>query len=158
MKTVHPLVVRITHWINVIAVVIMLLSGWRIYNAAPLFPFKFPGEITLGGWLAGALQWHLAAMWLLALNGLLYLAYGLLSGHFRRKLLPVSPRAVLADVREALAHAIYLEKEAAQFYRQMSEACAGAPMAGLFTTLYNDESRHLRALEDLFEEHFLTEN
>ena len=86
----------------------MVLSGWRIYNASPLFPFKFPPELTLGGWLAGALQWHFAAMWLLALNGLLYLVYGLVSGRFRRKLLPVSPQAVMHDivsaVRGKLAH------------------------------------------------------
>ena len=99
---VHPLVVRITHWINVVAVLIMLFSGWRIYNASPLFEFTIPDELTLGGWLAGALQWHFAAMWLFALNGLAYLAYGILSGHFRRKLLPVSPRAVLHDVGQAL--------------------------------------------------------
>ena len=99
---VHPLVVRITHWINVVAVLIMLFSGWRIYNASPLFEFTIPAELTLGGWLAGALQWHFAAMWLFALNGLAYLAYGILSGHFRRKLLPVSPRAVLHDVGQAL--------------------------------------------------------
>ena len=99
---IHPLVVRVTHWINVVAILVMLLSGWRIYNASPLFAFKFPAEWTLGGWLAGALQWHFAAMWLLAANGLVYLAYGILSGHFRRKLLPVSPRAVLRDVGQAL--------------------------------------------------------
>ena len=99
---VHPLVVRITHWVNVLAVLVMLTSGWRIYNASPLFDWLFPAEITLGGWLAGALQWHFAGMWLFALNGLVYLAYGIASGHFRRKLLPVSPRAVLADVRAAM--------------------------------------------------------
>jgi thiosulfate reductase cytochrome b subunit len=99
---IHPLAVRITHWVNVLAVLIMIASGWRIYNASPLFGFGFPPEITLGGWLAGALQWHFAAMWLFAINGLAYLAYGILSGHFRRKLLPVSPRAVLADIRNAL--------------------------------------------------------
>lgn len=99
---VHPLVVRITHWINAFAVLLLVLSGWRIYNADPLFPFKFPAELTLGGWLAGALQWHFAAMWLLALNGLAYLAYGIASGHFRRKLLPISPRAVFNDVMLAL--------------------------------------------------------
>src|SRR5215213_9841665 len=77
---VHPLTVRVTHWINVVAMLIMIFSGWRIYNADPLFPFKFPAELTLGGWLAGALQWHFAAMWLLALNGLIYLGYGLVSG------------------------------------------------------------------------------
>ena len=99
---IHPLVVRITHWLNALAVLVMIASGWRIYNASPLFDWKFPAELTLGGWLAGALQWHFAAMWLLAFNGLAYLAYGILTGHFRRKLLPVSPRAVLADVRNAL--------------------------------------------------------
>jgi thiosulfate reductase cytochrome b subunit len=101
--TVHPLIVRITHWINAFAVLLLVLSGWRIYNAAPLFEsFRFPGELTLGGWLAGALQWHFAAMWLLALNGLAYLVYGIAAGHFRRKLLPISPRAVLHDVGQAL--------------------------------------------------------
>src|SRR6267143_2083488 len=101
-ELVHPLVVRITHWINVIAVLLMIASGWRIYNADPIFYFSFPDELTLGGWLAGALQWHFAAMWLLALNGLAYVAYGIVSGHFRRKLLPIYPRAVLHDVRDAL--------------------------------------------------------
>ncbi len=99
---IHPLAVRITHWINVIAILIMVTSGWRIYNAAPLFAFRIPSELTLGGWLGGALQWHFAAMWLLALNGLVYVSYGILSGHFWRKLLPVAPRAVLHDVLEAL--------------------------------------------------------
>jgi len=99
---VHPLVVRVTHWINVLAVLIMLFSGWQIYNASPLYAFTFPHELTLGGWLAGALQWHFAAMWLFAINGLVYLAYGIFSGHFRRKLLPISPRAVLHDIGQAL--------------------------------------------------------
>jgi thiosulfate reductase cytochrome b subunit len=95
-------VVRITHWINAFAVLIMIASGWRIYNAAPLFEsFSFPDALTLGGWLAGALQWHFAAMWLFALNGIVYVVYGLVSGHFRRKLLPISPGAVLQDVKQA---------------------------------------------------------
>jgi thiosulfate reductase cytochrome b subunit len=100
---VHPLVVRITHWINAFAVLVMVASGWQIYNASPLFEsVVFPEAVTLGGWLAGALQWHFAAMWLLAVNGLVYVAYGIASGHFRRKLLPVSPRLVLRDVKQAL--------------------------------------------------------
>src|SRR5690242_8605883 len=99
---IHPLIVRVCHWLNVIAVLIMITSGWAIYNASPLFNWNFPDGITLGGWLAGALQWHFAGMWLLALNGLVYVVYGIASGHFRRKLLPISPRAVLHDVREAL--------------------------------------------------------
>jgi thiosulfate reductase cytochrome b subunit len=99
---VHPLVVRVTHWINAFAILIMATSGWRIYNASPIFPFRIPAEITLGGWLAGALQWHFAAMWLLAINGLVYVSYGIVSGHFHRKLLPLSPRAVFRDVLGAL--------------------------------------------------------
>ena len=105
---VHPLVVRITHWINVFAILIMVASGWRIYNASPLFGFKFPSDWTLGGWLAGALQWHFAAMWLLAASGFTYVTYGIVSGHFRRKLLPVAPAAVWHDIAAAfrgkLAH------------------------------------------------------
>ncbi len=69
---IHPLPVRVTHWINALAILVMVPSGWRIYNASPLFDFRFPDRLTLGGWLAGALQWHFAAMWLLALNGLVY--------------------------------------------------------------------------------------
>lgn len=99
---VHPPFVRIAHWINALAILILLLSGWRIYNASPLFALRIPNEWTLGGWLAGALQWHFAAMWLLAVNGLVYLAYGILTGHFRRKLLPLTPVAVFRDLAAAL--------------------------------------------------------
>jgi thiosulfate reductase cytochrome b subunit len=94
--------VRITHWINAAAIFVMVASGWRIYNASPVFPFKFPAELTLGGWLGGGLQWHFAAMWVLAINGLVYLAYGVAAGHFRRKLLPITPAGILRDVRDAL--------------------------------------------------------
>jgi thiosulfate reductase cytochrome b subunit len=115
---VHPLVVRITHWINVLAVLMMVTSGWQIYNASPLFEFSFPAALTLGGWLAGALQWHFAAMWLLVVNGMVYVAYGIASGHFRRKLLPLSPSGVLHDVRDAfrgrLAHDDLSKYNAAQ--------------------------------------------
>jgi thiosulfate reductase cytochrome b subunit len=100
--SIHPLIVRVTHWINAFAILIMVTSGWRIYNASPLFPFRIPNEITLGGWLAGALQWHFAAMWLLVLNGLVYVTYGIASGHFHRKFLPLWPSAVLHDVLRAL--------------------------------------------------------
>ena len=99
---VHPLAVRITHWVNAFAILIMVLSGWRIYNASPLFGFSFPDGWTLGGWLAGALQWHFAAMWLLAINGLAYLVYGVASGHLRRKLTPLTPSLVVRDVADAL--------------------------------------------------------
>src|SRR5215218_8197164 len=99
---IHPLLVRITHWLNAFAILIMVASGWRIYNASPLFTFKFPAEATLGGWLAGAIQWHFAAMWLLAINGLAYLTYGSVTGHYKRKLLPLNPIAVFGNVLAAV--------------------------------------------------------
>ena len=99
---IHPVWVRVTHWVNALAMLVMILSGWEIYNASPLFPFVFPKSITLGGWLAGALLWHFAAMWLLAVNGLIYLLLGIASGRFRRKLLPIRPGEVLADAKAAL--------------------------------------------------------
>src|SRR6266542_3262262 len=95
---IHPLWVRLTHWVNAIAMVLMIGSGWQIYSASPLFPFVFPPAITLGGWLAGALLWHFAAMWLLAINGLVYLTLAFATGRFRRKLLPIRPREVIAGL------------------------------------------------------------
>jgi thiosulfate reductase cytochrome b subunit len=99
---VHPAIVRLTHWINVLAIVVMVASGWRIYNAAPLFDFKFPEAVTLGGWLGGSLRWHFAAMWLLAFNGLVYLVYGIVSGRFRNRFLPITVRGILGDIAAAL--------------------------------------------------------
>jgi thiosulfate reductase cytochrome b subunit len=101
-KAVHPLYVRITHWINALAMLVMIGSGWQIYNASPLFPFTFPKSITLGGWLAGGILWHFAAMWLLVANGLVYVTIGLATGRFRRKLLPIRPSEVARDVGAAL--------------------------------------------------------
>ncbi|MFC0387557.1 cytochrome b/b6 domain-containing protein [Muricoccus vinaceus] len=98
----HPLLVRITHWINAACMVCMVMSGWGIYNASPLFGFRFPAWATLGGWLGASIAWHLAVMWLLVGNGLLYGLYGLLAGHFRRRLLPLRPGEVLADIGAAL--------------------------------------------------------
>lgn len=115
LLVVHPPIVRITHWINVIAIIIMIGSGWRIYNNVPIFRWlEFPIWATLGGdpettykfngdtGFSNALLWHFAGMWLLVLNGVIYVSYGFVSGRFRRKLLPISPRAVLSDVLDAL--------------------------------------------------------
>jgi rubrerythrin len=63
-----------------------------------------------------------------------------------------------SDARQALAYAIHLEKGAIDFYRRMATGCAGAPMAKLFEQLLADESRHLQSLEDMYEDHFMTEN
>lgn len=98
----HPLAVRVAHWLNAFAIGCMLMSGWAIYNASPIFGFRFPAWATLGGWLGGAIAWHFAAMWLLVANGLFYLLYGVLSGHFRRHFLPLHARDVMADARQAL--------------------------------------------------------
>jgi thiosulfate reductase cytochrome b subunit len=99
---VHALFVRVFHWVNALGITLMIMSGWRIYNASPLFDFKFPSGITLGGWLGGALQWHFAAMWLLVINLLIYVIVGFATGHFRRRFTPVSPSTVLGDMTKAL--------------------------------------------------------
>src|SRR6201991_4765685 len=101
-KVIQPAWVRIVHWINAVAMILMIMSGWQIYNASPLFGFRFASSITLGGWLGGALLWHFAAMWLLMVNGLFYLVTGLATGRFRKKLLPITPRGVASEVRAAL--------------------------------------------------------
>ena len=102
-KVIQPGWVRIVHWVNAVAIFMMVTSGWQIYNASPLFAnFKFSSSITLGGWLGGALQWHFAAMWLLMVNGLVYLSLGLITGRFRKKLLPISASGVIDDTKAAL--------------------------------------------------------
>jgi thiosulfate reductase cytochrome b subunit len=101
--TIHPGWVRICHWINAIAILIMIGSGWQVYDASPLFSFiHFPRGIALGNWLGGALLWHFAAMWVLVINGLVYVTLGLVTGRFRRKLLPIYPSQVFADAKAAL--------------------------------------------------------
>ena len=101
-KVIQPAWVRIVHWINALAMILMIMSGWQIYNASLLFNFTFSRSITLGGWIGGALQWHFAAMWLLMVNGLVYLTLGLITGRFRRKLLPITVDGVVGDTRAAL--------------------------------------------------------
>jgi thiosulfate reductase cytochrome b subunit len=101
-KVIQPAWVRAMHWTNAVAMILMIMSGWQIYNASPLFGFTFSRSITLGGWLGGALLWHFAAMWLLMVNGLLYLITGFATGRFRRKLLPITPTGVISDVKAAL--------------------------------------------------------
>jgi thiosulfate reductase cytochrome b subunit len=114
-KPLHPLAVRIMHWTNAVAIIIMIGSGIKIYGDSPIFSFiSFPHAITLGGdpdiaWKfhgnggqSGALQWHFLGMWILVINGLAYLTYGIVTGRLRRKLLPIRPRDVIATIRDAL--------------------------------------------------------
>jgi len=99
---IHPAWLRIAHWLNAAAVVVLVTSGWRIYDATAFLGFAIPATWTLGGWLGGALAWHFAAMWLLVANGILYLAINLVSGRLRRQFLPIPPRQVLRDLAAAL--------------------------------------------------------
>ncbi|WP_432218614.1 cytochrome b/b6 domain-containing protein [Pseudomonas kribbensis] len=101
-KSIHPRWLRLTHWVNALAVLVMVTSGWRIYNASPLYDFSFPKSLTLGGWLGGALQWHFAAMWMLAINGIVYLSINVASGRLLKRFLPVSPKGVFNDLWTAL--------------------------------------------------------
>ncbi|HQT90250.1 MAG: thioredoxin reductase [Acidiphilium sp. 37-64-53] len=96
-RPIHPLALRMMHWVNAIAIITLIGSGWEIYDASPFLPLTFPQWATIGQWLGGAIAWHLAAIWLLMVNGALYLGWGLVSGHFRSKLLPLTPRGVLRD-------------------------------------------------------------
>ncbi len=112
----HSRFVRVTHWINAIAIIIMIGSGWRIYNNVPIFHWlTFPEWATLGGdpeityklnkdvGFSNALLWHFAAMWLFFINGLAALGLGLISGRLQSKWLPVSPRELIQDIRAALS-------------------------------------------------------
>jgi Ni/Fe-hydrogenase b-type cytochrome subunit len=96
----HPLPIRITHWVSAISLFVMVTSGLRIFRAFPSFGPKIPERVlldipkslTLGGWLGGALQWHFTFMWFFAASGIFYLAYQVLSGHYRTMLL--TPRDI----------------------------------------------------------------
>ena len=99
----HPLPVRIMHWVNAVAVLVMIFSGLGIYNDEIVFGgLTFPHAILLGSWAPQHLQWHFLAMWVLVLNGLAYLGYGLATGRLRRKLLPIRVREVIGVVRDTL--------------------------------------------------------
>ena len=99
---IHPGWLRTMHWLNALAVIVLMMSGWRIYNATAFLGFAIPQNITLGGWLGGALQWHFAAMWVLGVNGLFYLAVNLASGRLRHKFFPLSTRTLWTDLLAAL--------------------------------------------------------
>jgi thiosulfate reductase cytochrome b subunit len=102
-RRLHPLPVRIMHWTNAVAMLIMIDSGWKIYNDEVIFGWlHFPDAITFGPWAQHGLQWHFFGMWILFLNGLAYLTYGFVTGRFRRMLLPVRLSDLVANVRDAL--------------------------------------------------------
>ena len=102
-RSLHPVPLRTMHWTNAVAMIVMIGSGWQIYNDEVLFGgLHFPSWITIGAGPEGALQWHFFAMWVLVLNGFVYLAYGLRTGRFRRMLFPIRAHEVLSELRKAL--------------------------------------------------------
>jgi thiosulfate reductase cytochrome b subunit len=103
-QPLHPLAIRIMHWTNAVAMIVMIMSGWAIYNDEVIFGWlHFPNWITIGNGPEGALQWHFLAMWILAVNGIAYIGYGLTSGRFRRMLLPIRVAEIIAEIRCVLA-------------------------------------------------------
>ncbi len=101
-EVIHPAWLRSAHWINAVAVLVLLTSGWKIYDATDFLNFSIPNALTLGGWLGGALLWHFAAMWVLAINGSIYLVLNGVTGRLAAKFFPLSPRALFADLAAAL--------------------------------------------------------
>ncbi len=132
-KIIHPWPLRVMHWANAVAIVMMIGSGWQIYDASPLFGFVFPPLITIGGWLGAAIAWHLAFMWLLMVNGLWYLIWGVWSGHFRRKLWPISPRDVLRDLGRAFTFRLGHQKGVYNAVQRL--LYAGVILAGVVVVL-----------------------
>jgi thiosulfate reductase cytochrome b subunit len=102
-RKLHPAALRVMHWINATSIIVLILSGWKIYNDEVLFGWlHFPEWITLGVYAQHALQWHFFAMWTLMANGVCYLVYGFYTGRFKRKLWPIRIKAIIADINDAL--------------------------------------------------------
>jgi len=102
-RRLHPWPVRIMHWTNAVAMIVMIGSGWGIYDDSVIFHgLHFPPSLRIGSWAAESLLWHFAAMWLLALNGLAYLTYGVATGRLRERLLPIRFADIVATVRDTL--------------------------------------------------------
>jgi len=99
----HPLPLRVMHWINAVAIFIMIGSGWKIYNDDAIFAWlHFPDSIVIGKWAQYGLQWHFFGMWIFVINGLAYLTYGVATGRFWQKLFPISVQEIIATVGDAL--------------------------------------------------------
>jgi len=102
-RRLHPMPIRIMHWINAFAMIVMITSGWGIYDDDVIIRgFFFPQWTRLGGWAAPSLLYHFAAMWLLAVNGLCYLIYGAVTGRFRDRFLPIRASELVETVRDTL--------------------------------------------------------
>jgi thiosulfate reductase cytochrome b subunit len=134
-KVIQPAWVRVMHWINAVAIILMIMSGLQVYNASPLFrSLTFSKTITLGDWLGGALLWHFAAMWLLMINGLAYLITGFATRRFKKKLFPISPRGVISDALAAMT--FKLSHDDLSKYNQVQKVLyAGIILVGIVIVL-----------------------
>ena len=95
--------VRIMHWVNAVAMLVMIGSGWGIYDDDVILRgLHVPQWLRLGNWAAESLLWHFAGMWIVALNGLIYLIYGVVTGRFRERMLPIRLGEIIQTVRETL--------------------------------------------------------
>jgi len=126
----HPLPLRLMHWINAVAIFIMIGSGWKIYNDEVIFGWlHFSEYLTIGKWAQHGLQWHFLGMWIFVLNGITYIGYGLLTGRFRRMLLPVRWKDISQTVSDALkfhlAHDDLTKYNAVQKLLYIGVICVG---------------------------------
>ena len=99
VRPLHPLPIRIMHWLVVPVLILMAASGLQIYAAYPAqgprgaqyrwFPLQGitpPAWLRFGGWLAGARHWHFALAWYLILIGVVYVGYLIARGEWRRRM------------------------------------------------------------------------
>ena len=129
-QRLHPLPLRIMHWVNAVAIFIMIGSGWKIYNDDVILGWlHFPDSVVIGKWAQYGLQWHFFGMWIFVLNGLAYLSYGIGSGRFRRKLFPISLGELFATIGDALRfrlrHDDLAHYNAVQKFLYLGVMCAG---------------------------------
>ena len=132
----HPLIIRVTHWLNFIGFAIMVMSGLRIYNASPIWNFTIPYWLTLGGWLAGARMWHFFGMWLFFINGAIWFGYNVLSKHGRQT--TFFRRSDVSGVVPMIQYYLRLRKEhpPTKKYNALQKlAYTSIPLAGLGSIL-----------------------
>lgn len=132
----HPLIIRLTHWLNAVALFIMIFSGLRIYNASPVFDFTIPRDLTMGGWLGGARQWHFFAMWIFAFNGFLYVFYNILSKHGRQTTL--ANKSDLSGILPMIKYYLRIQKEhppQGKYNSLQKFTYTGIPLLGLGSLL-----------------------
>ena len=118
------------HWINAVAIFIMVGSGWKIYNDEVIFGWlHFPEALTIGRWAQHGLQWHFFGMWIFVLNGIAYITYGLVTGRFRRVLFPILWKELVGTIKDSLrlhlAHDDLTKYNAVQKLLYIGVMCVG---------------------------------